>query len=145
MTDTPNHETTPEEWWDRGLTSAGRRDILKAARLRLPSAVRWRHLGPEARAAVEALRPAEAPQKDQPPPLSPKEALTQLRIENSLLRAALWLSSRALKDYSDAIHRKADQEGMVQLTVPESLKARTGAALAKANQMLKDQDQGIRL
>src|SRR5262249_20921786 len=39
-----------------------------------------------------------------------------LRVENSLLRAALW---RALKDCLDAPHRNADDGGGLQLTVAE--------------------------
>lgn len=145
MTDAPKHETSPEEWWDRSLTSAGRHDILKAADLRLPSAVRWRHLGPDARDAVSALRPTDAPLVGQAPPLTPQEALTQLRIENSLLRASLFLAARSLKDYHDSKHVKSEQEGIVQLTVPESLKTRAADALSRAEKMLKDQDRGIRI
>ena len=44
---------------------------------------------------------------DAPP--DPAEATTQLRVENSLLRASLWLTARRLKDYQDGPATKLDQ------------------------------------
>ena len=79
------------------------------------------------------------------PQPDPAQANQQLRIENSLLRASLFLTARALKDYHDSKHVKTEQEGMVQLTVPESLRARAADALTRANRMLKEQEKGIRI
>ncbi len=131
MTNTP--DTSSEAWWDHSLTSAGRRDILKAAGLRLPSAVQWRHLSPEARVAVAPMQ-----QLEDAPALSHEDPITQLRIENSLLRGQLWLTARRLKDYHDAPHVKTDDE-QLQVTIPASLRESAAEALAKTQAMLKDE------
>lgn len=64
-----------------------------------------------------------------------------LRIENTLLRSYLWQTARALKDYHDAEHRQGE-DGMLELTVPESLRERAGEALERAQRMLKDEGRG---
>ena len=141
MTDTA--DTTPEEWWDRSLTSTGRREILQTAGLRLPSAVLWRHMSPEARAAVEMMR-----LKDQETPATlssteppdPSVTITELRVNNALLRGSLFLTARRLKDYRDSRHVKTD-EGF-QLTVPESLPERADDALTRAHNLLKEPEPG---
>lgn len=68
-----------------------------------------------------------------------------LRVENSLLRAALFLTARALKDYHDAPHFEIDDAGrpMQEVIVPESLRERAAAALERADRILKEPDQGI--
>jgi hypothetical protein len=67
-----------------------------------------------------------------------------LSVENALLRVALWRTARALKDFHDSPHRKIDDNGreMLEVTVPASLHAKAGEALAKAQEMLKGSGQG---
>jgi len=67
-----------------------------------------------------------------------------LKVENALLRTSLWLTAQALKDYHDAPHRERDDAGrpMLEVVVPESLRAKAADALAKAEKMLKDEDWG---
>jgi hypothetical protein len=65
-----------------------------------------------------------------------------LSVENAVLRATLWRTARALKDYHDSPHRKIDDGWeMLEVTVPASLHARAGEALAKAQEMLKGSGQ----
>lgn len=59
------------------------------------------------------------------------------QVEIALLRGALWLSTRALKDYRDSKHTPTD-DGRLQLTVPESLRERAGDAIVRANNLLRD-------
>ena len=70
--------------------------------------------------------------------------LQDLRVENGLLRAALFLTARALKDYHDAPHFEIDDGGrpMQEVIVPESLRDRTAAALERADRILKEPEQG---
>ncbi len=67
-----------------------------------------------------------------------------LKVENALLRASLYLTARALKDYQDAPHFEIDDGGrpMLEVIVSESLRAKAGEALAKAEKMLKDDGRG---
>jgi hypothetical protein len=63
-----------------------------------------------------------------------------LQLENALLRGSLWLTARALKGYHDSKHTTTD-DGL-QLTVPESLREKAAEALARAEKMLKEPEQG---
>ena len=51
-------------------------------------------------------------------------------------------ATRVLKDYHDSKHGKTEDEGMLSLTVPESLRTRAADALARAQQMLQEPEQG---
>ncbi|MCE9567429.1 MAG: hypothetical protein K8U57_35965 [Planctomycetes bacterium] len=64
-----------------------------------------------------------------------------LTVENALLRGSLYLSTRALKDYHDSKHTPTD-DGRLQLTVPESLREKAGDAIARANNLLRDDGPG---
>ena len=69
--------------------------------------------------------------KDGPSREEAPESIDSLKVENALLRASLFLASRALKDYRDSKHVKTkDGEGF-QLTVPASLPERAETALEK--------------
>jgi len=74
-------------------------------------------------------------------PTDPADVAAQLRVENSLLRASLWMTARRLKDYQEAPAAKLDQEGrdMLQVTISASLRESAADALAKAQGMLKDE------
>ena len=77
-------------------------------------------------------------------PASPTAA-QELRVENALLRAALWLTARALKDYHDAPHRKSEDEDgtpMLQVIVPASLRGKAAALLARAEKHLREPGSG---
>ena len=65
-------------------------------------------------------------------------------VENALLRASLFLTARALKDYQDAPAFEIDDDGrpMLEVIVPESLRTRAADALARAEKMLKEPEQG---
>jgi hypothetical protein len=69
-----------------------------------------------------------------------------LKVENALLRASLFLTARALKDYQDAPHSEIDDDvdgrRMVEVVVPESLRGRADDALARAEKMLKEPEKG---
>ena len=69
----------------------------------------------------------------------PAEALSQLRVENALLRGCLYLAARALKDYHDAPHFEIDDDGTPkwEVIVPEPLRAKAADALERAQGMLK--------
>jgi hypothetical protein len=153
---TENHPITPEaaaaqeEWWDRSLTSAGRSDILKSVGLKLPIRVLWRHMSPDARAAVDHMRPSEFRPEDQAKAATPTErsissdSSQQLKVENALLRASLFLTARALKSYIDALHFEIDDDGcpMREVIVSPSLRNKAAEALAKANAILKEPERG---
>lgn len=67
-----------------------------------------------------------------------------LKVENALLRASLWLTARALKDYHDAPHFEIvdGDRPMLEVIVPELLRAKAAGALAKAEKMLKEEGRG---
>ena len=68
-----------------------------------------------------------------------------LKVENSLLRATLFLATRVLKDYQDAQHYEIeDDDGrpMLEVMVPQSIRPRAADALARADRMLKEPEQG---
>lgn len=150
MTDNPEIAAAQEEWWDRSLTSAGRSDILKAARVKLPARVLWQHMSPEAQAAVDHMRPSEFRPEDrketQEQPVAPDPSVTNtdLRVENALLRSSLWLAARALRDYHDAPHFEIEGDGppMREVIVPETLRPRAADALVRAEKMLREPEQG---
>jgi len=62
-----------------------------------------------------------------------------LKIESTLLRASLFLTARALKDYYDSKHTEVEG-GWLQLAVPESLRSRAADALVRAEGMLREPD-----
>lgn len=62
-------------------------------------------------------------------------------VEIALLRASLFLTARALRDYRDSKHVKTE-DGRLQLVVLESLPVRAADALTRAEKMLKDQGRG---
>ena len=66
------------------------------------------------------------------------------RVENALFRGSLYLTARALKDYHDAPHFEINDDGwpMLEVIVPPSLRGRATLALAKANEMLRDEGRG---
>jgi hypothetical protein len=68
------------------------------------------------------------------------DAARDLQVENALLRASLFLTARALKDYHDAPHFEIDDDGrpMMEVIVPPSLRHKADAAIAKANALLKE-------
>ncbi len=63
-----------------------------------------------------------------------------MAVENTLLRASLFLTANVLKDYHEARHTKSG-DGRLQLAVPETVRDRAGFALTRAREMLV-QDQG---
>jgi hypothetical protein len=66
-----------------------------------------------------------------------------IRVENALLRAALFLTARALKDYHDAPHFEIDKDGrpVQEVIVPESLHDRAASALDRADRILNAPEQ----
>lgn len=64
-----------------------------------------------------------------------------LKVENAILRASLFLAANVLKDYHGARHTKAG-DGRLQLAVPESVRDRAGQALERANGLLQDRGRG---
>lgn len=151
MTDASDIQTAQEEWWDRSLTSAGRSDILRAARLKLHARIKWRYMSPKERAAVDHMRPSEfRPENRQATPEPSSESMpchssgTDLAVENALLRSALWLAARTLRDYHDAPHFEieGDEPPRMEVIVPETLRHRAADALARANEILTEKDRG---
>lgn len=151
MTDASDIQAAQEEWWDRGLTSAGRSDILRAARLKLPARIKWRYLSPKERAAVDHMRPSEfrpenrqATPEPSPEPTPSHSSGTDLAVENALLRSTLRLAARTLRDYHDAPHFEieGDQPPMMEVIVPEMLRHKAADALARADEILTDKDRG---
>lgn len=149
MTDNPEIAAAQQEWWDKSLTSAGRSDILKAARLKLPARVLWRHMSDEVRAAVDHMRPSEFRPEDraarqEPIAPEPSVTITDLKVENAILRGNLRLTVNALRDYHDAPHFEIDGDGppMREVIVPETLRPRAADALARAEKMLQEPEQG---
>jgi hypothetical protein len=65
--------------------------------------------------------------------------ITDLSVENSLLRGSLWLTARALQNYHDAGHAKTDNPELRQLKVPASYREKAADALARADAMLRDE------
>ena len=74
----------------------------------------------------------------------PADALSQLNVENALLRGNLFLTASALKDYHDSPHFEIDDDGVpkMEVIVPESLRQKAADALARAQAMLKDEGRG---
>lgn len=68
--------------------------------------------------------------------------IQELKVENVLLRASLRLTANALHDYHTSKHIKTEDEGMLALTVPESLRPRAADALDRADKMLKEPEKG---
>ena len=66
---------------------------------------------------------------------------TDLRVENALLRASLFLTANVLKDYHGARHTKTD-DGRLQVVVSESVHERAGTALERADRLLRDEGRG---
>lgn len=60
------------------------------------------------------------------------EPTSDLRIENALLRSALWLTANALKNYHDSPHFEMDDEAVPKLEVIVPADARDKAADALA-------------
>jgi hypothetical protein len=69
---------------------------------------------------------------------------TDPAVEIALLRASLFLAARALKDYHDAPHFEIDDGGrpMMEVIVPETLRWRAADALARAEKLLHEPEQG---
>lgn len=65
-----------------------------------------------------------------------------LAVENALLRGSLFLATRALKDYHDAKHTPVEGGPMLQLTIPEALRDKASDAIARANNLLRDDRPG---
>ncbi len=68
----------------------------------------------------------------------------QLKVENALLRGLLWTAVRRLKDYQEAPAFEIDDNGrpMMEVVVPLGLREKAGEAIAKAEKMLKEPEQG---
>ena len=67
--------------------------------------------------------------------------MSDLAVENALLRGSLFLAARALKDYQDAPHCKVDV-GKLQLIVPASLREKAADALERAQGLLQEPERG---
>lgn len=67
----------------------------------------------------------------------------QLRVEIALLRGALFLTTRSLKDYHDSKHSPAEIEGILHLTIPETLREKAGDAITRADKLLRDENRGM--
>ena len=67
-----------------------------------------------------------------------------LKIENAILRGLLWTAVRRLKDYQEAPHFEIDDDGrpMMEVIVPESLRAKAAEAIEKAEKMLQEPERG---
>ena len=72
---------------------------------------------------------------DTPDPLV---TISDLNVENSLLRGCLFITARRLKDYQDAPAFEIDDDGTATLEViiPAELREKGAEALEKAQQML---------
>lgn len=65
-----------------------------------------------------------------------------LKVENAMLRGSLWLATRALKNYHDAPHTKADHPELRQLKVPASYREKATDAITRAQSLLVDRGRG---
>jgi hypothetical protein len=73
------------------------------------------------------------------------ELLTDPRVENALLRAALSATARALKSYYDAPHFEVDDDGVpkLEVIVPEDTREKASDALARSQKFLQESEKGI--
>lgn len=65
-----------------------------------------------------------------------------LKIENALLRASLWMTARRLKDYQDSPAFEIEDDGnrpMLEVIIPASLRDQSAEALSKAQAMLRQE------
>ncbi len=76
---------------------------------------------------------------DMPDPLV---TISELRTQDALLRGSLFLTARALKSYHDTKHIKTSDPELRQLTVPVSFQVKATDALARADNLLRDQGRG---
>jgi hypothetical protein len=70
------------------------------------------------------------------------EQRQDLQVENALLRGALWLAARSLKDYQEAPHFEIDDDGrpMLEVIVPPALRDKAADALARADGLLRQKE-----